>query len=59
MCNPAPAVVQLPEVPVSSKPTPSPIAKKVATSAAKVSNSVYFERREDARKYKRNNGSTY
>ena len=46
----APAPVQLPAVPVSTKPTKSPIPK---TPKA---NQVFFETREDARFHCRNNG---
>jgi hypothetical protein len=49
----APAVVQLPAVPVSTKPTPSPIPPAKKERAKK-----YFETRQEAREYCRKNGNT-
>lgn len=52
----APAVVQLPAVPVSTKPTPSPVAKKIQPVAvATASQNGIFQTREQARQYCRAN----
>lgn len=51
VATPTPAVVQLPAVPVSTKPTPSPIAK-----TPPVDNYHYFITRESARNYCRSRG---
>lgn len=56
----APAVVQLPAVPVSTKPTPSPIAPTPKTVVAMVDGMLvkFFDKRDDARDYARSNPGT-